>query len=276
MKAFLQGLAGLLAGSQAMAARSVFEAAPEVDFQGGWGEGNPENLEFLTTHLMDRILAHLHPAEIASLPRLIRVKFDQRGPMVLYEGEPGRSPVVMLLSASDKYWAQYIYQFAHEFSHIACNFRRTDLRGNRFQWLEEAMCGAMALFGVQAMAQDWPFPQGHRGHAFGESLWGYLSDRRRNYLAAGTVENPRSWYLQHSDTLAETRELSPLIRPFSVWLYDQIKADPQLFASYRYMNLGSNDRSSSLTEHLLRWKRYCLPGRDGLPVLLTRALGDVP
>lgn len=276
LRTLLHGLVGLMVGSRAAVARSRFPEAPGIQFEGKWGLGNPDTLELITTHAMDAVLSHLHPAEIASLPRLIKVRFDEIGPMAVYEGEPGRSPALVLLSATDRYWAQYLYQFSHELGHIACNFRRTNLRENRFQWLEESICGAISLYCLEHMANNWPFPAGHAGHEFGESLWGYLSDRRRNYLARGAVGNVRGWYLDRVEELAETREFLPVNKPFAIWLVDRMRADPTLIASIRYLNLWSNDSSASLTEQLLRWKRYCLNGREGLPVLMLGALGDVP
>lgn len=276
MRAIFGALAGLFSGRPGYSAGSRFETAPVIQFDGGWGSGDPRNLEFLATAVMDAILENLHPAEIASLPRQLKVRYDKSGPMALYEGEPGRSPAVLLLSASDKYWAQYIYQFAHEFGHVACNFRRADLRENRFQWLEEAICGAVSLYCLEYMAQNWPFPPGHRSHGFSDSMWSYLSERRRTYLVGGKIEDVRGWYLERAEDLSRTRALTSLNRPFAVWLVDRLRHDPSGFAGLRYLNLGSPDRSLSLTEHLLRWKRYCLPGRSELPVQLLAAFGDAP
>ena len=64
------------------------------------------------------------------------------------------------LTARDKLWAQFAYQFAHELCHVLSNLER--LRGNPNNWFVEALCELSSVFTLRKMAERWrtqpPYP----------------------------------------------------------------------------------------------------------------------
>lgn len=80
-------------------------------------------------------------------------------PMVLYRSSMS-DPYIVQLSARDRRWSQFSYQFAHEFCHILMRFDR--LKENPNQWLHESICEVASLYTLRKMAVRWrenpPFP----------------------------------------------------------------------------------------------------------------------
>jgi len=71
------------------------------------------------------------------------------------------------LSARDTHWAQYAFQFAHEFCHALANYSNDPQRSVRYPrhanlWLEESLCETASLFALRAMSRSWrtapPYP----------------------------------------------------------------------------------------------------------------------
>ena len=76
------------------------------------------------------------------------------------------------LTARDKLWAQFAYQFAHELCHVLSNPER--LRGNPNNWFVEALCELSSVFTLRKMAERWrtqpPYPH---WASYAASLAGY-------------------------------------------------------------------------------------------------------
>ncbi len=87
----------------------------------------------------------------------------------------GQSKV--LLSARDKYWCQYVFQFAHEFCHVLTDYYER-LLANPNAWLHETICEIASIFALQRMAHQWcnnPTIPGQHGYA--EQFQIYADDR---------------------------------------------------------------------------------------------------
>ena len=69
------------------------------------------------------------------------------------------------LAARDTHWAQYSFQFAHEFCHALANFSNNSQRLMRSPlqvtfWLEESLCERTSLFTLRAMTRSWRTKKG--------------------------------------------------------------------------------------------------------------------
>jgi hypothetical protein len=71
------------------------------------------------------------------------------------------------LVAQDNHWAQYAFQFAHEYCHALINYNNTsDELAPHAQhpnlWLEESLCETASLFTLRALSRSWlvrpPYP----------------------------------------------------------------------------------------------------------------------
>ncbi|MYD14877.1 MAG: hypothetical protein F4107_09090 [Gemmatimonadetes bacterium] len=83
----------------------------------------------------------------------------QEPPRALYRG-PHDVAYTVNLTAKDRHWAQFAYQFAHEFCHVLSGHER--LRDNPNNWLHEAICELGSLFVLRRMGKRWdseaPYP----------------------------------------------------------------------------------------------------------------------
>ena len=68
--------------------------------------------------------------------------------------------IVIGLTAHDTHWAQYSFQFAHEYCHALINYSN-DERGRKPDrryaglWLEESLCETASLFTLRALSRSW-------------------------------------------------------------------------------------------------------------------------
>lgn len=58
------------------------------------------------------------------------------------------------MSASNRLWAKYAYQFAHEYCHhqIFSNFINSY---DQFGWFEESLCELASIHSLKYMAEEW-------------------------------------------------------------------------------------------------------------------------
>ena len=72
----------------------------------------------------------------------------------------GQTVYRILLNTGDTYWAQYTYQFGHEFCHLVAGYEQRFETPN--QWVEETLCELASLFTLRSMAVTWkthpPYP----------------------------------------------------------------------------------------------------------------------
>ena len=84
---------------------------------------------------------------------------DASVPMTYYRGNR-EQPFVVQLTARDRKWSQFAYQFSHEFCHVLSEYER--LRKSPNQWFHESLCELASAFTLRQMAEQWlncpPYP----------------------------------------------------------------------------------------------------------------------
>ena len=118
--------------------------------QGDWGEARLNDIEKLLTDTVSHLNGLLRvpfDVPIYIMPSLIKI------PYVMYRTSPD-SPLTIYLSARDRYWCQFAYQFSHEFCHVLSNYDR--LEGTPNNWFHESICELAAVFTLRRMAENWP------------------------------------------------------------------------------------------------------------------------
>ena len=118
----------------------------------GWGTASPEDIGVL---LAD-VASHLHRLLVEPVVEQIRVvpaSGPDAVPITLFRHAQS-GPITIQLAARDTYWAQFSYQFAHEFCHVLSDYER--LRDNPNRWFHEALCELASVFTLRRMAERWP------------------------------------------------------------------------------------------------------------------------
>jgi hypothetical protein len=172
--------------------------------------------------------------------------------------------IAMALSARDTHWAQYSFQFAHEFCHALANYANgsqqtiPDTR-NPNLWLEESLCETASLFALRAMSRTWeikPPSPALRGYA--PWLADYVKQRlaqTEHGLPAGT--SFPAWFRQHEPALrrdAGHRDWNTII---ATQLLPIFEAEPAGWEAVTFLNRGPSNGRQTLSEHLAQWRANC-------------------
>ena len=158
--------------------------------QGDWGDARLADIERLlkdTASHLDRLLRTPFEGTIHVEP----TPPDQPCcPRTLYRS-PHADPFVIWLSARDRKWAKFGYQFSHEFCHVLSNYE--NLKANPNNWFHEAICELASVFTLRRMAERWPNePPFPNSEDYAQSLRDYSEER----LSRQEVQLPRGVTLQ--------------------------------------------------------------------------------
>jgi hypothetical protein len=172
--------------------------------------------------------------------------------------------IAMALSARDTHWAQYSFQFAHEFCHALANYANNSRQAipgtpNTNLWFEESLCETASLFSLRAMSRTWqsspPYPA---FRAYAPYLGDYAQQRLaqpENHLPAGTPFS--AWFRQHQGALrkdAGHRDWNTIIARQLLPIFE---AEPAGWEAVTFLNRGSSNTQKSLSEHLAQWRANC-------------------
>lgn len=193
----------------------------------------------------------------------IEVYPQSKHPQTNFEREPnGR--VAIGLTARNTSWAQYGFQFAHEFCHTLANFSNNPQRFVRYprhanSWLEESLCETASLFTLRAMSRSWrtapPYPA---WRAYAPWLNAYVEQRLalpEHRLPAGTPF--LVWFNESEPAL----RLNPAIRDrntiIAIRLLPLFEAEPRGWAALTFLNRDFPHSNQSLARHLAKWRSQC-------------------
>ena len=109
----------------------------------------------------------------------------------------------MQLTATDRRWSQYAYQFAHEFCHVMIDPYHGERGSN--QWFEEALCEMASVFVLRRMSERWratpPYPN---WSSYSSSIADYVNARLTNPdHALPSGESMTEWFAANEDTLRQ-------------------------------------------------------------------------
>ena len=171
-----------------------------------WGQAWPSDIKAL----LENTASHLN--------RFLRVPFS--GTIVIVPSPPGaiprthirpnrRGPITIQLATRDTYWAQFAFQFSHEFCHVLSGYER--LRTNPNNWFHEAVCELASIFTLRRMAETWPVhPPFPNWSNYAGSLADYAEERlscEESKLPQG--ETLRSWLCEKADELYHSIVMTP-------------------------------------------------------------------
>jgi hypothetical protein len=168
------------------------------------------------------------------------------------------------LAAQDTHWAQYSFQFAHEFCHTLANFSNRPQRMVRFPpqanfWLEESLCETASLFTLRAMTRSWrttpPYP-GWKDYA----PWLNRYAQQRITLAEHQLPAGKEfldWFRGHQSALRSNAALRDCNTLIAIHLLPVFEADPAAWKAVTFLNRESLDVNESLAQHLAKWRSQC-------------------
>ncbi len=166
------------------------------------------------------------------------------------------------LSARDTHWAQYAFQFVHEFCHALANYSNKPQRSVRYPrhanlWLEESLCETASLFALRAMSRSWrtapPYPA-WRSYA------PWLNDYVEHRLALPEHHPGTSflvWFRKNQIALRRNSDLRDRNTIIAIQLLPIFEAEPRGWEAVAFLNRGSSNAEESLAQGLVEWRSQC-------------------
>jgi hypothetical protein len=182
-------------------------------------------------------------------------------PITLHERRPdGR--IAIGLATEGTYWAQYAFQFAHEFGHALAGHsndaRLLAIRGPRpNHWLEESICETASLFALRAMSLAWrtqpPYPN---WRSFASALSAYAEERLDASTAAlAPGHRFAAWFRANEPGLranATQREKNNLVALHVLPLFERA---PSGWEAVTFYNRTASAPEQTLAERFADWVR---------------------
>jgi hypothetical protein len=232
------------------------EFALEIEVaDGDWGSAAPADIRSVLHSTAAALLADGLPA-----PALIRVVPSAAGPRVLFERGP-RGEYVVEISARDRRWARFAYQFGHELCHIVSHFEHKPAQGGRGiapnQWFEEALCEAASIATLRRLATQWetdpPHPHwGAYAPAFLEFAEALASETHRTLPEGMSLAQ---WYEETAETLRDHPYHRNHNEAAAAALLPLFESTPGSWSSLDYLNRDAGAVPGSLAEYLAGWYR---------------------
>lgn len=236
---------------------------------GGWGNADVTVLQdvFESTRdaLADRVI---NPPDSN-----ITVKYNTEGPEIKYERMADGS-YEMWIDSKNNYWAQQIYQFAHEYGHILANYREAP---NPQKWFEESISILASLYALETLSITWGQnpPRGYRKY---QNFAGYLKIYKNKIVKrTAIVENGADgispslynlqslawWYEENKEQLEKDMLVYYRLEPrnrqtlVAVMLFDIFEKYPDdAWNTVRYMNKGNPQVNKDFSSYMNNWRQH--------------------
>ena len=223
----------------------------------GFGKVNPADIAIVLRSAGSEIFRYCPHTQLAG----IDVYYRSDHPEIDSKRTPG-GRIAMALSARDTHWAQYSFQFTHEFCHALANYANNSQRTisdtpNANLWLEESLCETASLFSLQAMSRTWEI---HPPYPALRVYAPWLADYVEQRLGLPEHRLPASfsaWFRQHQSALrkeAGHRDWNTII---AAKLLPVFEAEPAGWEAVTFLNRGRSNGGQSLLDHFAQWRANC-------------------
>ena len=162
-----------------------------------WGEARQDDIRVLLEDAVSHIDRELRQP-FAETVRVLNLP-QQRNPRAFYRHR-GEGAFDVNLTARDRRWSRFAYQFAHEFCHVLSGHER--LRDNPNNWFHEAVCETASLFVLRRMGERWPtHPPYSNWASYSASLTAYADACIKRFRRNDPVEPLNDWLSAHEDEM---------------------------------------------------------------------------
>jgi hypothetical protein len=225
----------------------------------GFGNASVTDIEAVLNSAADQIWRYCPRVKIRGIDVYSRPDHPQTNLMLTSTERIGVG-----LSAHATHWAQYSFQFAHEFCHILANFsdysprRIRSLRAANF-WLEESLCETASLFVLRAMSRTWqtapPYPIWQN---YAPWFYDYADKRMRapeHQLPAGMPFS--AWFQANEPSLRRNPNQPDQNAIIAGQLLPLFEARPSAWEAIAFLYDGASDQAEPLAQHLSEWRSRC-------------------
>ena len=224
----------------------VIRVAPD-----DWGDARPVDIERLLEDVASHINRELRNPVTGTINVRIAPPTDDTPRHLIQYYRPGLSTVQ--ITASDKYWARYTYEFAHEFCHVMIKPSQSSSGPNH--WFLEAVCEMASVFTLQRMSERWmTHPPYENWSSYHSSLAKYADDRLTAPEHALPVGISLSeWFAEHEVDLRSDPYMRDSNAVVSYQLLPIFEAHPTAWNTVQCLPAGHTARDSPTRDYLRSW-----------------------
>ena len=251
--------AGLVAAARAAGAEAAAGRRLDFTIGPGFGSAPRENIEAVLRSAAEMIWRHCPDTrwEVSGF----HVFHRDDTPITLDE-LTGDGRIAIGLATGELFWAQYAFQFAHEFAHALAGHSNDwralhRVRPNPNHWIEESLCEVASLFALRAMGREWaqqaPYPN-WRG--FAPALNSYAAER----MAAAEKVQPAdgdfaAWFRAEEDSLRADACQRGKNAVVAVALLPLFEAEPAGWEALTFMNRLPATADQARAARFADWQR---------------------
>jgi hypothetical protein len=255
----LAGWASLLgmATVEAAVKITVSESRPiDIRVQNGGFGASPADIKAVLQSTAGELWRYCPSVGLPGIDVYHRTDHPQTGSKVTAEGR-----IAIGLAVRDNHWAQYTFQFAHEYCHALINYNnnRTEAASHaRYPnlWLEESLCETASLFTLQTLSRSWlvapPYPV---WRDYAQWFSAYLEERLRlpeHRLPAGMPFIV--WFRANKSGLRRDGTRRDRNTIIAAQLLPIFEKEPQGWGAVAFFNPASNQ---SLAQQFIEWRSRC-------------------
>jgi hypothetical protein len=167
------------------------------------------------------------------------------------------------LTARDNRWAQYSFQFAHEYCHALINYSNDErglTRDRRYAnlWLEESLCETASLFTLRALSRSWLIaPPYAVWRDYASWFAAYAQERLalpEHHLPAGT--SFAVWFRANEPALRQDSTRRDRNTIIAAQLLPIFEKEPRGWGALPFFQRPANP-NQSLSRHFADWQSSC-------------------
>ena len=246
---FLRGIFPLFS-LQLIVASHLFSVTITIQ-QGNWGDVKLAEIKCV----LDSTAGIFVPYSNTLRNKEIYVYETASVPKFFYSDPLRDEKIRINISAKNRHWCQYAFQFAHELGHLMCVARRGDSTN---QWFEESLCEAASLFALERLSKTWsnspPYPS---WKTYAIEFHKYRTQRIIQSNYPENLQLP-SWWESHKSVLSKSANL----RKHNLWVAVSLlslieKMPDSAWSACAKLNESKNEHPKNFRQYLDDWKSAC-------------------
>jgi len=210
-----------------------------------WGAARRDDIRLLLDDVASHIVRELRDPFDAT----IRVMNLPGQPPRAFFRRPGDTAWAVNLTARNRHWSQFAYQFGHEFCHVLSGHDR--LRCNPNNWFHESLCEFSSIFVLRRMAERWPIDPPYPNWAdYSASLSDYARSQEAKHENAAPTGSFSAWLMANENEMRQNPYLRDRNGVVALRLLPVFEQTPQGWNAVRRLPVSTGP----ISEYIEAWK----------------------
>ena len=162
-------------------------------------------------------------------------------------------PYGVFLTARNRYWSQYGFEFAQQVCHILTNY--DNCKGHKHKWFDETLCQVASLFALYSMADSWvasPPPTVPEAAEFAPYHREYAERIERQHDPPTPADLPEWLSVEIAHLEADSADRARTMT-LAAALLPEFRRDPSLWADCGALNTWDAHGDRDFTAYLDSW-----------------------